>query len=193
MKHTLVLGASVGCEDRQFGKLTRIVVDNGVANQLVVNPGLFGGPERVVPISDVTESTPEAIMLKCDESEWKAYNAFKMTTHSEEQPTLVDGLPIASAPDVNAGLADPTLIDVTTTTSTVAETAVVLTSSTKVGGDGTFHGLITDTGLPQAVLVGDQTIPFAEVSELDSTNIRLGGKAAASPSADQPTHLTNQP
>ncbi len=193
MKHTLVLGASVGCEERQFGKLTRIVVDNGVANQLVVNPGLFGGPERVVPISDVTESTPEAITLKCDESEWKAYNAFKMTTSTQEQPTLAEGLPIASAPDVNAGLADPTLIDVTTTTSTVGETAVVLTSSTKVGDTGSFHGLVTDTGIPQTLLTDDQTIPFEEVSELDSTNIRLGGKAATPPSADQPTHLTNQP
>ncbi len=193
MKHTLVLGASVGCEERHFGKLTRIVVENGVANQIVVNPGLLSGPERVVPISDLSASTAEEITLTCEEAEWKAYGAYKMTTHTMEQPSAPEELPLGSAPGLNAGLAESSVIDVTTTTRTVPETAVELSSNTKVGDDGTFHGLVIDTGMPLAVLVGDQSIPFAEVSELDSDQIRLGGKAAALPSADQPTHVTNQP
>ena len=56
MIYTLMLGATVRSAADNQGTLSRIIVNNGVVNQFVVNPsGLFSGPERIVPISDVVE------------------------------------------------------------------------------------------------------------------------------------------
>ncbi|GAC1386300.1 MAG: hypothetical protein NVS4B8_19160 [Herpetosiphon sp.] len=189
MEHTLVFGTPVGSESHSFGKLAKIVIENGVANQIVVHPGLFGGPERVVPINDLVTSTHDHIGLDVDGESWKAYSAYRITTHRLEQPGSSDAMPMARGVDIAAGLAEPGEMDTSSTMTTVTDNAVVLDHTTRVGDIGALRGLVISTGIPQALLVDNDAIPYGQVSLLDSQQIQLGGASAAPLSLDQPTQI----
>jgi hypothetical protein len=175
MLFTLMLGAPVRSQGRDLGTLSRIIVNNGVANQLAVNPGLLG-LERVVPISDVREATAEQIVLDITDDEWKAYSAFKVGQHmvsdSAAAPSL---LPVAPRTMVTSEIFDVPTAEATPSDRSVDPIAVTLSHSTHVGDRGRLAGLVTDTGIPQElVLEGGETIPFAQVGVLDEEHIRLG-------------------
>jgi hypothetical protein len=148
MRFTLMLGAPVRMRDGDFGALNRIIVNNGVANQFTVDPGgLFSGPDRVVPISDVAEATEEGVLLNASESEWKSYNAF----HVEQ--FMVDNA--ASAPDLSPVAPRlPTtdeMWDVPTTEGPTEDRiatagAVALSNKTRVGDLGRLAGMVINTG-----------------------------------------------
>jgi hypothetical protein len=77
MLYTFVLGTPVYAEDRHLGKLERIIVDNGIANQITVAPGLLG-IERVVPINDIVETSTDSVQLRITDEDWRAYSAFQI-------------------------------------------------------------------------------------------------------------------
>ena len=179
MIFTLMLGAPVRSGDHRFGTVTRVILNNGVANQFVVNPsGLFSGPERVVPISDIEEATAEGVTVDISDVEWKAYGAFNLdqimawdrvssAQRVDESPRgdlnteVVDRAP--SAPDPSAEDLDRTA------------SAVVLTNKTQVGHIGKLAGLVIDTGIPKELLVDNgASIPFDLVGVLDEEHITLG-------------------
>ncbi len=54
---------------------------------------------------------------------------------------------------------------------------VVLTTETRVGDQGHLAGIVTHTGIPTELLLeGGGSIPFEQVSILDSEHITLGPK-----------------
>lgn len=185
MQYTLILGAPVVNGDHTFGSLTRIVLENGVANQLVVSPsGLFSGPDRLVPIDCVMDTSADAITLKATEEEWKSFNAFKMDMR-EVAPLVEDrGMQLAPQTDISQPMVQQPTTDAVTSTITVADTTVVLTKDTVVGSGSRFGGLITETGVPQSMLVDGQMVPFKQVSLLDEKHIELGGAASAPETLD---------
>ncbi len=183
MRHTLVLGAPVGRADHAFGKLSAILVDNGVANQIVVNPtGLFSGPERVVPLSSLGASTADQVVLDVTDDDWRAFGAFSMETLHVAALTAPHGLPVNPGIDLDRKMAELPTEQNVSTDPTVADTVVVLSKDTQVGTLGALHGLVIDTGIPEALLVGHQQLPFSQVGRLDSKQIELG----ATPHSDEP-------
>jgi len=194
MLYTLMLGVPVRSQGRDLGTLHRIIVNNGVANQLSVNPGLLG-IERVVPISDVQEATSEQIMLNVTDVEWKAYNAFDMKQHMVSDSAAAPGLmPIAPRLDTTTEVFDTTTAEATTSDRTLDQMAVVLSHNTHVGDRGRLAGLVIDTGVPQElVLEGGATIPFAEVGVLDEQHIQLGATPPRMDGATEPGTLGDGP
>ncbi len=86
MIYTLMLGAPVSKEGDEFGSLTTIIVDNGIANQIVVNPsGLFAGPDRVVPINAIAESSAEGITLNATDVDWHSYGAYNVEQYRDHR------------------------------------------------------------------------------------------------------------
>ena len=178
MIFTLMLGAPVRSGDHRFGTVTRVIVNNGVANQFVVNPsGLFSGPERVVPISDIEEATAEGVTVDISDVEWKAYGAFHLdqilASERASAGHMVDDSPRGDlnteAIDKAAGANDPA------EGSSVTVAAVVLTNKTQVGHMGKLAGLLIDTGIPKELLVDNGgTVPFDLVGVLDEKHITLG-------------------
>jgi len=176
MLYTLIFGTSVRSQDHDLGTLKRIVVNNGVANQFTVNPGLFGGPERVVPISDVDEATTEHIVLRITHDEWKAYNAFDIKQHivadSAAAPSL---LPLAPRLPTTDEVLDVPTAEGIANDSSLTPMAVVLSNSTRVGDRGRLAGLVIDMGIPQQLLLEDgDAVAFGEVGVLDEEHIALG-------------------
>jgi hypothetical protein len=183
---TLILGAPVQTSDRQIGKLQRIIIDNGIANQVTVNPGLLG-LERVVPISIFEEATADGIRMEVTDEEWKAYSAFKvhqdLSSPVDDQPNLSALTPSASAVAQGPDASHPTsMTGARGTNTTVSETSVVLSTHTVVVNDDapqaerTLKGLVIDTGRPQQlVLDDDSTVAFTAVSRLDEQRIHIGG------------------
>lgn len=194
MLYTLMLGVPVRSQGRELGTLHRIIVNNGVANQFSVNPGLFG-LERVVPISDVQEATPEQIVLNVTDVEWKAYNAFDMNRHMVSDSAAAPGLlPIAPRLDTTTETFDATTAEATASDRNLELMAVVLSHTTHVGDRGRLAGLVIDTGVPQAlVLEGGATIPFAEVGMLDEAHIQLGAAPPRMDGATEPGALGDGP
>lgn len=177
MIHTLIFGTPVRGDNHELGTLNRVLVNNGVANQFTVNPGgLFSGPDRIVPISDVAEATDQGVTLNITDVDWKAYPAFNI-----DQILVSDQ---AAAPDLLQ--VSPTMpttheaVDVPTAEAPSGERSatamiVALTNRTRVGDQGTLAGLVADTGIPQQLLLeGGGTVPFAQVGVLDEEHIVLG-------------------
>lgn len=177
MIYTLMLGAPVRSGDHQFGTVCRILVNNGVANQFTVSPsGLFGGPERIVPISDVVAATADGVTLECNETEWKAYGAFNLekilVSDQAAAPSILQVAPgnevttePEAVPTAEAGSKDRAL----------ENTTVALTNTTTVGDRGQLAGIVADTGIPQQLLVaGGGSVPFEQVGVLDEKHITLG-------------------
>lgn len=185
MNYTFVFGAPVQIGETQVGKLERIIVNNGIANQITVNPGLLQ-TERVVPISDIESASADAIRLHVTDQDWKAYTAFRLQQQlgspNEAEPNLAV---LAPSPQLIQQAAD-TSHPGSTTGAREAETSVdlmsvVLTSGTTVsdaegGGQMRLRGLVAETGRPQALLLDDdRSVPFDAVSRLDEQHIQLGG------------------
>lgn len=181
MRYTFVFGAPVHGSDKQLGKLTRIIVDNGIANQITVDPGLFG-TERVVPISSLRESTADAIHTTLTDNDWKACASYTIDQLPEQQgldpadlsvltPNSLAGTPIR-------GTSDPIdQIGAYETERTVSDMSMVLTAKTAVADaanntSAKLHGLIVDTGRPIGLILdNDQHISFDRVTLLDEHRI----------------------
>lgn len=194
MLYTLMIGAPVRSQGRDLGTLSRIIVNNGVANQFAVNPGLLG-IERIVPISDVKDCTAEEIMLDASDDDWKAYNAFKTKQHvvtdNAAAPNL---LPVAPRTTTTSEMFDVPTAEATDTDRSLTPMAVVLSHSTRVGDNGRLAGLVVDTGIPQEiVLEGGQTIPFEQVGVLDEHHIQLGVAPPRMDGAVEPGTLGDGP
>jgi hypothetical protein len=187
MLYTLLFGARVRSADDNLGKLERIIVNNGIANQLSVDPGLLGY-ERVIPINIIDQTSDDEIQVTVGEGEWKSYPSFSVQrsvdTPSEEGPNLA-----ALTPEIVAWAAPADTDHVTMETGaretdrTVDMTSVVLTSGTRVvlenqGGEThKLRGLIADTGrLQQLVLDNGTTISADAVTLLDEDRIHVGGQ-----------------
>ncbi len=196
MIYTLVVGAPVRGKDRELGTLSRIVVNNGVCNQFAVSPGgLFGGPERVVPINDVVESTEQGIVLDITDADWKGYSAFNIdqlvVSDQAAAPSLVQTGPTT---EITAEMAANPTADAGDQTRTVSGNAVVLTSKTRVGDDRHFRGLVIDTGIPHQILVeGGEAVPIDAVAMLDEKHIRLGETPPRLDGATPPGGMGGEP
>ena len=195
MLYTLMFGASVRSQDHDLGTLKRIVVNNGVANQFTVNPGLFGGPERVVPISDVDEATTEHIVLRIMHDEWKAYNAFDIKQHvvtdSAAAPSLLQLSPRLPTTD---DVLDVPTAEATATDRSLTVMAVVLSNSTRVGDRSRLAGLVIDMGIPQQLLLDNgDAVAFGEVGVLDEEHIALGATPPRMDGATEPGALGDTP
>jgi hypothetical protein len=207
MIYTFILGTPVYTSEKHIGKLARIIVDNGIANQVTIDPGLLG-IERVVPINVLGETSADAIRMQVTDDEWKAFAAYKM------QQSL--GHPVGDAPNLSALTTDQVVAGGITDSShpshdagagrmvrTVGDTSVVLSSHTCIISDEDgnkqrrLKGLVVDTGRPQELLLDDGTvIPFEAITRLDEERIHIGGtpqapvleadQEALSPSLEQP-------
>lgn len=185
MKYIFVFGTRVRSGTITVGKLTRIIVNNGIANQIAVDPGLLQ-TERVVPISDIESATADEIQLNVADDVWKAYTAYKLQQSlgnpHDADPNLAVLAPspqlLQQAPDMGH-LSDTTgaqLID-----TSVDRMSVVLTASTRVGGaqesaQARLKGLVAETGRPQQLLLDDDgSVDFETVTRLDEQHILIGG------------------
>jgi hypothetical protein len=183
MIYTLIFGAPVVADGTTLGKVERILVQMGVANQFTVDPGLFG-TERVVPLSDVRAANEDSIELRTSENEWQAYPAFDIESMLPETAGAMPGLPALTPqhPTAPANITDPGVptlsADVPAQDVTIHEGSAVLSAKTSVASaDGTeqrLHGLVLDTGRPVQVLVeGGQPVSIKGVRSLTSEQIRL--------------------
>ncbi len=184
MIYTFIFGAPVHNRDQHIGKLVRVVVNNGIANQVTVDPGLLG-LERVVPISDIQEATADHIQLDITDDDWKAYAAFKVqqslggAMHDEPDSAVVGPTPVLSS-DIRDTSHPTDATGARETDLTVSANSVVLSTSTAVVNDdatGVQHklkGLVVDTGRPQQFLLEDgSTVSFEQVSLLDEQRIHI--------------------
>ncbi|HEX6293292.1 MAG TPA: hypothetical protein VFZ66_29195 [Herpetosiphonaceae bacterium] len=186
MIYTLIFGTPVQSSDKQIGRLERIIVDNGIANQVTINPGLLG-TERVVPITVLEETSADVIRMNASNDEWKAFAAYQM------QQSLSN--PVEDTPNLSALTTDQVVAGGITDSShptsdtgarrtqrTVGDTSVVLSSRTKIVDDTgatkqrCLKGLVVDTGRPQQlVLDDDSAVPFEAITLLDENQIHIGG------------------
>ncbi len=178
MIYTLVFGTPVRSGNHEFGTVSRIIVNNGVANQFTVNPaGLFSGPNRLVPISDVVDATEDGVTLDISETDWKAYPAFDIerlvVADQAAAPDLLTTAPLsneATTEAVNVPTAEAPAIE-----RSLHDVAVALTSTTLVGDMGRLRGMVADTGIPQQLLVeGGSAVAFEQVGVIDEKHIVLG-------------------
>lgn len=185
MKYIFVFGTPVRSGTTTLGKLTRIIVNNGIANQITVDPGLLQ-TERVVPISDIESATTDEIQLNVADDVWKAYTAYKLQQSlgnpNDADPNLAVLAPSPQLVQQAVDTSHPTdatgahLID-----TSVDRMSVVLTSSTRVGSEhgnaqARLQGLIAETGRPQLLLLDDNgSIDFGAVTRLDEQHILIGG------------------
>ncbi len=181
MTHIYRFGAAVRAGDTNLGTLTRIIINNGIANQLVVDPGLLG-IERVVPVSVVQETAPDHITLAIDPAEWKSYPALHIHTPLDTPQTATpDPVVMTPSPQITAAGTDvshPTSVTgARETEATVAIDSVTLTDRTEVLIDGNAQrlaGLIVDTGRPQQlVLDDDRTIGCDRIDGWDAQRIAV--------------------
>jgi hypothetical protein len=194
MIYTLMLGAPVSKEGSEFGSLTRIIVDNGIANQIVVNPsGFFTGPERVVPINAIEESSAEGVTLNSTDVDWHGYNAYNLEQYLGTENVTPDLLLSGVTTVANPELADrpPTELP---SDSMIMPMSVVLTSRTRVGDEGHLAGLVTDTGRPTELLLeGGGSIPFEQVGILDEAHITIGPKPERMDDVNEPSSIGQPP
>jgi len=189
MRYTLVLGTPVMADGKTLGKVERIIVHNGIANQFTVDPGLFG-TERVVPISDVQSTGADGIELRISDDEWKAYPAFNIESllpPEIDNPLGDPGLAQLTPQQTEAGAHRPnagvptTSVEVPAESITVpdqAQSAIVSAKTTVLhgGAEQALHGLILDTGRPVQILVApDQAVDVSAVRSFTSEQIRVMG------------------
>ena len=194
MIYTLMLGAPVSKEGSEFGSLTRIIVDNGIANQIVVNPsGLFTGPERVVPINAIAESSAQGITLNSTDVDWHGYNAFNLEQYLKTETTSPDFLLSGTMTVANPELTDQPLTEMQSDGMIVPMT-VTLTTKTRVGDQGHLAGVVTDTGRPTELLLeGGGAIPYDQVGILDEEHITLGPKPERMDDVNEPSSIGQPP
>jgi hypothetical protein len=196
MRYTFRFGAPVRRGEHHLGSLERVIVNNGIANQFTVNPsGLFSGPERIVPINDVVESSDEGITLNITEVDWKAYPAFNIDHYLVSDQAAAPGLMVNNPRiDTTTETFDQTTTEGQSSDSTVDMMAIPLSRKTRVGDGAHLAGLIAETGIPQQLLLEDGTaIPFDQVGRLDETHIVLGQTTPRMDSAVQPGALGTHP
>ncbi len=185
MRFTLIFGAPVHANESQLGKLSRIIVNNGIANQITVDPG-FLGTERVVPINVFRQSDDEALTLELGADDWKAFPSYTMDqglgNPNESTPDLSVLTPEFTRTQQVPDTSHPLSAGLTTERRTVDELSVVLTSSTAVVDDtapDTQHklrGMTIDTGRPQELLLEDgRMVAYSAVTMLDENRIHVGG------------------
>ena len=188
MIHTLVFGAAVHSMDTHRGTIKRILINDGIANQFTVDPGLLS-VERILPISVVAEATNQGVQLNINsDDEWKAFPAYRMEgilgTSNHEDPSVQV---LETAEVVGAGYEAATGSQ--TTTDALPSGAIVLSSATHITGahaDATLHGLVIDTGRPHQLLLNDgRTIPIEAAAQFSSDMIVLhpNNLAASDPNA----------
>lgn len=187
MIYTLFFGARVRSADDNLGKLERIILNNGIANQLSVDPGLLGY-ERVVPITIIDQTSEDDIEVTIGENDWKAYPAFTMersvASPSDDDTSLTGLVPDLASQSHTVDPDHPTLLSESSRTErTVDEMSVVLTDRTTVvfenRGDEThrLRGLIVDTGrVQQLVLDNGVTVSADDVTLMDEARIHVGGQ-----------------
>lgn len=184
MRYTLVLGTPVITDGKTLGNVERIIVEDGVAKQFTVNPGLFG-TERVLPLSAVQAATANGIELHITDDEWKAYPAFNiesLLTPAFDMPVADPGLAQLSPQQAEAGTHRPDNDLLTTSAVTPGEGvtvplgSAVVSAKTNVMRNGTthaLHGLVLDTGRPVQVLVADgQALDVAMVRSFSGEQIQ---------------------
>lgn len=186
MEYTLIFGTPVYSNEKHIGKLSRIIVDNGIANQITVDPGLLG-TERVVPINALEEASAETIRMNVSDDEWKAFAAYQMQQSLTSTAGDTPNLSVLTTDQVaSGGIADSSHPTNDTgarqTVRTVGDTSVVLSSRTSVVNEAagnqqhSLKGLFVDTGRPQQLLLDDaHTLPFDAVTLLDENRIHVGG------------------
>lgn len=181
MTHIYRFGAAVRAGDTNLGTLSRIIINRGIANQLVVDPGLLR-IERVVPVSIVQETAPDCITLAIDPAEWASYPALHVHTPLDNPQTATPDLTVMTpSPQIATAGADvshPTnMTGARETEETVAIDSVTLTDRTEVMIDGharRLAGLIVDTGRPQQlVLDDDKTIECARITGWDAQRMTI--------------------
>ena len=194
MMYTLMLGVPVRTQGQEVGTLKRIILNNGVANQFTVNPGLFG-VERVVAISDIQQATAEHVVLNVTDADWKAYGAFETKQHIVSKAAASPGMmPVAPRLDTTSEILDVPTAEATTSERSLEIMSVALSQSTRVGDQGRLAGLVLDTGVPQQiVLEGGAMIQFAEVGVLDEDHIQLGTAPSRMDGATEPGTLGDGP
>jgi uncharacterized protein YrrD len=102
MKETTAMDIPVNvdvyCTDGLCGQSTYVLINpiRQEVTHLVVKEAKAPHSERVVPIEDVLETTPDKIMLKCTRHQLSGMNPFIKTEYiSEERPEMYIGLPYA--------------------------------------------------------------------------------------------------
>jgi hypothetical protein len=184
MLHALLFHTPVYSGEKQVGKLKHIIVDNDVANQVTVDPGLFG-IERVVPINDIGKATPEEIQLDVTDDAWKAYAAFEFD-RTPPQPNEADPDLAALTPwlTVTGGIVDPNrpanVSGAIGPQRTITTGAIVLSEHTVVEDERErqyqLRGLLVDAGRPLQLLLEDGLeLPFEAVRLLDAERIQVQG------------------
>jgi hypothetical protein len=187
MRYTLVFGAPVVADGKTLGKVERIIVHNGIANQFTVDPGLFG-TERLVPLSDIQTIGPNGIELRIPDDEWKAYPAFNIESllpPEIDNPLGDPGLAQLTPQQAEAGGHRPDAGVLTTSVGVPAESitvpneahSAIVSAKTTVqygGGAAALHGLVLDTGRPVQILVApDQALDAGAVRSFTSEQISL--------------------
>ncbi len=184
MRFTLIFGTPVQANNSQLGKLSRIIVNNGIANQITVDPGLLRS-ERVVPINVFQQSDQDTLNLDITDDDWKAYSAFTMNQPLSE-PDVSAADPAIIPPDLafnrQPGTGNSITPEPVVERRTVDQLSVVLTSSTTVVDDAApetvykLRGITIDTGRPQELLIEDgRAVPYTAVTLLDEDRIHVGG------------------
>lgn len=186
MRYTLVFGAPVMADGKTLGKVERIIVQNGVANQFTVDPGLFG-TERVVPLSDVQDITANGIELRVSDDEWKAYPAYNIESllpPEIEDPIADPGLSQLTPQQVAGGAYRPDAGVSTTSVEVPGESitlpnqahSAVVSAKTNVrhGSDeAALYGLVLDTGRPVHILVApDEGVDVSAVRSFTAEQIQ---------------------
>lgn len=186
MTHIYRFGAAVRAGDTDLGTLKRIVVNGGIANQLAVDPGLFG-TERVIPVSIVEATTPDMITLAIEPSEWASFPALNIhqsvDNPNRDTPDLAVMTPSPQIVTAGTDVSHPTNVTgARETEDTLAIDSVTLTDRTEVVlGENTARlaGLIVDTGRPQQILYGDDSAASVEaLARWDEQRIELERRAS---------------
>lgn len=195
MHHIYRFGAAVLAGDEHLGTLSQIILNNGIANQLVVKPGLLGD-ERVLPISVVEQAEAATIRLSIPPEEWRSFPvaSFQQALEPPEQ-AAPDVSALTPAPGVTAVAIDPGHATERTgareTESTLATAAITLSKATEVvpaSDDVRYHlaGLVVETGRPQELLLDDGSrVPVAAIRRWEERRIvferRVGSSTTDAP------------
>ncbi|WP_029215552.1 hypothetical protein [Kallotenue papyrolyticum] len=189
MQHIYRFGAVVLAGDEQLGTLSQIILNQGIANQLVVKPGLLGDA-RVLPISVVEQAEAETIRLSIAPEEWRSFPVPSLQ-HALDTPEQAapDVSALTPAPGVTAVAVDPGHATERTgareTESTLAAAAITLSKATKVvptSEDVRYQlaGLVVETGRPQALLLDDGSrVPAAAIQRWEEQRIVVERRAGA--------------
>lgn len=175
MLYTFTFGTSVYAGEKKLGTLKRIIVDNDVASQVTVDPGLLDY-ERVVPLMDIREATEDRIQLEVPADAWKSYTSFDDAGGLKLPPT---DSPYQGEPDTHFVQPEEPAIRDNAPDHTIGRSDIVLSEQTTVvdidrGGQDSLRGLTVDNGRPLELLLADgDAFLFHDVHELDSDRIEV--------------------